>query len=106
MITQRGLKPEDVVVIIGEHSLSATFNVGLPDCENYSELKHYASKEELNRKIRDDLQVYMDGLATTEFTVAKMEETLLPEPEEPLNDSWGSLFNNISEDLKSKIFKK
>lgn len=106
MITQKGLKPEDVVVIIGENSLSATFSVGFAESEKHSELKHYSSKEELNRKISDDLKTYMDGLATTEFTVAKAPETLLPEPEEPLNDSWGSLFNDLSDEVKTKLFRK
>lgn len=108
MITQKGLKSEDVVVIIGERSLNATFNVGFPECEEYSELKHYASKEELLKKISGDLAVYMERHAGTEFKVpfASGADTLIPEPEEPLDDSWGSLFNDISADWKSKLFNK
>jgi hypothetical protein len=104
MITQKGLKDEDIVVIMNAEQTEATFNVSFPDCDKFAEFKRYASAEECNAKFQEDFQAYKNSLASTVFTVS-MDEEDEENNEVAINDSWGSIFNDALSSVKTKLFR-
>lgn len=101
MITQKGLKDEDIVTIISENKTEATFSVGFEDCEKFSVTKKYASEKECRDKFNEDFNEFKDNLSSTIFTVSADED----EKALAVNDSWGSIFNDAVSSVKTKLFR-
>lgn len=101
MITQKGLKDSDIVVLFNENKTEATFNVGFADCEKFAVSKKYASEADYQAKFSADYLAFKDGLASTIFTVSVDED----EKELAVNDSWGSIFNDAFSSVKTKLFR-
>lgn len=99
MITQKGLKVEDVFALISEDGTEASFNIAIPECEKFSVTKVYSSAEECIRKIADDTQTFINSHSKTTFTVHSDED----EKEEVVNDSWGAIFNDAKDGVKSRF---
>lgn len=104
MVTQRGLKDEDIIVIMNAEKTEATFNVSFPGYDDLAEFKKYASTEEFNACFDADFQAYRDGFKAKKFTVSDDQgetdnEVAVPE------DSWGSIFNDALSSVKSKLFR-
>lgn len=101
MITQKGLKDEDIITIIDEDRRGVTFSVGFEDCEKFAVSKRYASAAEYQEKVDADYNEFKDNLDTTIFTVSADED----EKELAVNDSWGSIFNDAMSSVKTKLFQ-
>ena len=104
MATQKGLKDEDIIVIMNAEKTEATFNVSFPGYDELAEFKTYASAEEFNARFDEDFQAYRQGFKSKTFTVSEDEgepdnEVAVPE------DSWGSIFNDALSSVKSKLFR-
>lgn len=101
MITQKGLKDEDIITIIDENRTGVTFSVGFEDCEKFTVSKQYASEAEYQAKFDADYNEFKENLETTVFTVSADED----EKALAVNDSWGSIFNDAMSSVKTKLFR-
>lgn len=83
--TQKGLEDNDIVVIIGEQYLSATFSVSFPECEKFAVTKTYTSQQDCMNKIDADRDSFKANHKSTIFTIAAAENE--EEEKEVTNDS-------------------
>lgn len=99
MITQKGLKDTDVFSIISETGLIVSIHVGIPECEKFTVVKEYSSVAEREANIQSDINAFIASHTSTTFTVYAAPE----EKEEVVNDSWGSIFNDAKENVKTRF---
>lgn len=103
MITQKGLKKEDVFVLISEDKFRASIHIGIPECEKFTVVKEYTSPEEYASSIQSDIDAFIAAHAKTTFTIDATEEEKAEEV--VVNDSWSAIFNDAKDGVKSKFWK-
>jgi hypothetical protein len=101
MITKKGLDNEDVFALISEDKRQVSIHVGIPECEKFTVIKNYSSVDEYHERIQDDIEDFIISHRNTTFTIAASEEEVTEE--EVVNDSWGAIFNDAKDGLKSKF---
>lgn len=99
MITQKGLKKENVFALISEDGLEVTFYVGIPECEKFAKTHSYSSVTECYRSFDRDVTAFIKSHASTTFTIHAEES----EKEEVINDSWSSIFNDAKDGVKTRF---
>lgn len=103
MITQQGLKNEDVFALISEDRTQVSIHIGIPECEKFTIIKSYTSSEEYKASIQNDIDAFVASHANTTFTIDATEEEVAEEA--VVNDSWSAIFNDAKEGVKSKFWK-
>jgi len=101
MITQKGLKQEDVFALISEDMLQASIHIGIPECEKFAVVKIYRTTEEYNQKIQQDIDDFISSHAGTTFTISATEEEKVEET--VVNDSWSAIFNDAKDGVRAKF---
>lgn len=97
MITQKGLKATDVFSIIAETGTDISIHIGIPECEKFTVTKKYSSIAERDANIQSDIDTFIASHAGTTFTVHAAPE----EKEDVVNDSWGAIFNDAKQNVKT-----
>lgn len=99
MITQKGLKETDVFSLISETGMEVSIHIGIPECEKFTVTKQYASVTERDSNIQSDIDAFIASHTGTTFTVYASPE----EQEEVVNDSWGAIFNDAKQNVKTRF---
>lgn len=101
MITQKGLKQDDVFALISEDKLQVSIHVGIPECEKFTVVKSYSTTEEYQKNIQQDIDEFIASHARTTFTISATEEEQAEET--VVNDSWSAIFKDAKDGVKSKF---
>lgn len=101
MITQKGLKTQDVFALISETMTEVSIHIGIPECEKFTVVKSYSSREEYEAEIQRDIDSFIASHTHTLFTIDATEEEKVEE--QVVNDSWGAIFNDAKDGVKSKF---
>lgn len=101
MITQKGLTAKDIFALISEDGTEVSINIRFAECEKFTMVKNYPSRAECNAQVQGDIDAFMASHKNTTFTVSATEEEVLEEA--VVNDSWGAIFNDAKDGLKSRF---